>query len=133
MPPFINFAPLDNAVEALTRKADKYSKALGKARGKEISTLDPAAIRRVNALLIESERKLALPDGLPGRPWYKHQIYAPGFYTGYAVKTLPGAREAIEQKKWQEAEHEIARVASVLQAEAQLIDAAAEELKKTLR
>ena len=53
----------------------------------------------MNETLIESERQLTRPEGLPGRPWFTHQIYAPGSYTGYSVKTLPAAREAIEQKK----------------------------------
>jgi N-acetylated-alpha-linked acidic dipeptidase len=133
VPPFLNFAPLDNAVESVTRSAEKYSKALEKAREKGIAKLDPAGIQEVNSLLMKSERKLTLPDGLPLRPWYKHQIYAPGFYTGYGVKTLPGVREAIEQKKWQEAEREITRVAKVLEDEAQLIGSAATELERTLQ
>ncbi|MBZ5516474.1 MAG: M28 family peptidase [Acidobacteriia bacterium] len=133
VPPFINLAPLENAVENVTRAAKKYSATLEKARQGGTSAADPAAIQRVNALLMESERKLTLPDGLPARPWYKHQIYAPGLYTGYGVKTLPGVREAIEQKKWPEAEREILRVAGVLDAETQLINSAAVELEKALR
>ena len=66
--------------------------------------------------------------GLPGRPWYKHEIYAPGFYTGYAVKTLPAVREAIEQKKWGEVDADVSTVAQVLADEAALIDAAAAKL-----
>jgi N-acetylated-alpha-linked acidic dipeptidase len=65
---------------------------------------------------------------LPGRPWYKHEIYAPGFYTGYAVKTLPAVREAIEQKKWGEVDADVSTVAQVLADEAALIDAAAAKL-----
>ncbi len=67
-----------------------------------------------------------------GRPWFKHQIYAPGFYTGYDVKTIPGVREAIEQKKWSQAGSEITRVARVLEDEAALIESAAGELGKAL-
>jgi len=62
---------------------------------------------------------------LPHRPWYRHMLYAPGLYTGYGVKTLPGVREAIEQKKWDEADAEIARVSRVLGGEAGYIDALA--------
>jgi N-acetylated-alpha-linked acidic dipeptidase len=65
---------------------------------------------------------------LPGRPWYKHQIYAPGFYTGYSVKTLPAVREAIEQKKWTEVDADIATVSKILEDEAALIDSAAAKL-----
>ncbi len=133
VPPFLNFAPLENAVEEVSRQAEKYSQTLEKARDYGIDKLDPAAVKQVNALLLESERKLTLSEGLPSRPWFKHQIYAPGFYTGYGVKTLPGAREAIEQKEWKDADGEIVRVAGVLQAEAQLISAATNELAKAMR
>ena len=68
--------------------------------------------------LIQSERKLTSDDGLPRRPWYKHLIYAPGVYSGYGVKTIPSVREGIEQKKYQEAEQEIVRVANALEEEA---------------
>jgi N-acetylated-alpha-linked acidic dipeptidase len=133
VPPFLNFAPVENAVEEVARQAEDYSKTLEKARNYGFDKLEPAAVQRVNALLVESERKLTLSEGLPSRPWFKHQIYAPGFYTGYGVKTLPGAREAIEQKEWKDAEREITRVAGVLQAEAQLINAATNELRKAMR
>jgi len=69
-------------------------------------------------------------DGLLRRPWYRHLLYAPGYYTGYAVKTMPGVREGIEQKAYAEAEREVARVAKALEREAALIDAAAVELEK---
>ena len=68
--------------------------------------------------------------GLPNRPWYKHEIYAPGFYTGYAVKTIPAVREAIEQKQWQLADEQIGVVSKVLEGEAALIDSAAADLEK---
>jgi N-acetylated-alpha-linked acidic dipeptidase len=80
--------------------------------------------------LLQSERKLTSSEGLPGRPWFEHLIYAPGQYTGYGVKTIPGVREAIEQKKWKEADEQIARAAAALQGEAALIDAAAGMLEK---
>jgi N-acetylated-alpha-linked acidic dipeptidase len=130
VPPHLNFAPLQNAVEALTRSAERYQKALDKLTSSGNLTINPAALASVNAQLILSERKLTSPDGLPIRPWYKHQVYAPGFYTGYGVKTLPGAREAIEQKKWKEADEQLAREGAVLQDEAQLIESLATELEK---
>ncbi len=133
IPPFLNFAPLENAADRLTRSAAKYDQALANAQANGGTKLDHVSLQEVNALLTQSERRLTSPDGLPGREWYRHLIYAPGAYTGYGVKTLPGAREAIEQKKWQEAEREIVRAAKVLDAEAQLIDSAAEELEKSLR
>lgn len=125
VPPHLNFAPLDNAIEALRKSSERYDKALKKALA---SPLSQAVVKAVNARLIQTERKLTHPDGLPGRPWFKHLIYAPGFYTGYGVKTIPGVREAIEQKKWSEAEAEIVRVAKALHEVASLVDAAANDL-----
>ena len=72
--------------------------------------------------MIQSERQLTHETGLPRRPWYRHLLYAPGFYTGYAVKTVPGVREAMEQKDFAEAEREIVRVADALNRETELID-----------
>jgi N-acetylated-alpha-linked acidic dipeptidase len=61
----------------------------------------------MNKLLYQAEQELLSPKGLPNRPWYKHTIYAPGFYTGYGVKTMPGIREAIEQRRWEQAQQQI--------------------------
>jgi len=130
LPPHLNFAPLLNASEALSRSAAHYRKALeARMRDGDVD-LGPASLRSLNAKLIQSERKLTTAGGLPRRPWYKHAIYAPGFYTGYGVKTIPGVREAIEQKQWEEAERQIAIAASVLEDEAALIDATATELEE---
>jgi N-acetylated-alpha-linked acidic dipeptidase len=130
-PPHLNFAPLLNASEALTRSAQHYQKAVNRATTTGGVTLTPSTAQAVNALLIQAERKLTSSDGLPGRPWFKHMIYAPGFYTGYGVKTVPGVREAIEQKKWKEADEQLVRVGEVLNGEAALIDSAAAELEKS--
>jgi N-acetylated-alpha-linked acidic dipeptidase len=129
VPPYLNFAPLENGTSALTRSAERYDKALAQAHKNGGAALARASLAAVNEKLLQSERRLTSPDGLPRRPWFKHQIYAPGFYTGYGVKTIPGVREAIEQKKWAEAEAEIGRVAKVLEGEAELIDSAAHELE----
>ena len=69
--------------------------------------------------------------GLLRRPWYKHLLYAPGVYTGYGVKTVPGVREAIEAKAWAEAETEIARVARALMAESEHVDELAAILERS--
>jgi len=127
-PPYLNFAPLQNAVDELARIADRYDKAVSKAKEKK-----SISYKSVNADLILSERKLTNADGLPGRPWFKHQIYAPGFYTGYGVKTLPAVREAIEQKQWKLAEEQIVKVASVIEGEALLIGTAAAKLEDLSR
>ena len=65
---------------------------------------------------MRAEQSLTRSEGLPRRPWFRHQIYAPGFYTGYGVKTLPGVREAIEQKNWTEGNQQIEIEAKVIDA-----------------
>ena len=79
---------------------------------------------------MQSERQLLDPAGLPHREWYRHLLYAPGFYTGYDVKTLPGVREGIEQRQYEAADAEIARAAKALERETALVDAAAAELRR---
>jgi N-acetylated-alpha-linked acidic dipeptidase len=122
VPPDLDFKPLRAAEERLTRSARAYDEAAGKWRG--------GSPQKVNEKLIHSERLLTRAEGLPDRSWFKHLIYAPGFYTGYGVKTLPGVREAIEQKRWDRSQAEIARLASVLEEQARLIDSAAAELAR---
>jgi N-acetylated-alpha-linked acidic dipeptidase len=92
--------------------------------------MTPEVARAVNARLIQSERELTDAAGLPRRPWYRHLLYAPGYYTGYAVKTMPGVREAIEEKNYAEAEAEIVRVARALEREQALVDGVAANLEK---
>ncbi len=122
VPPHLNFAPLENGIDALTRSAQRYDAARQKATAPNIQA--------VNAKLIESERRLTDSAGLPGRPWFRHMIYAPGFYTGYGVKTIPGVREAIEQKRWQEADEQIQRAGTILMKEADLLEEASAALGK---
>jgi len=129
VPPHINFAPMQNAVDSLTRSAKHYQQALSQ---KQTSLDDDAFAAKLGALnreLIESERRLTNADGLPRRSWYKHLLYAPGVYTGYGVKTVPGVREGIEQKRYAEAEQEIVRVGKALENESALIESAAKELE----
>ena len=128
MPPHLNFAPLDNAVEALTRSSAEYQKVFEHVSANGGAALASASLKEVNELLIQSERKLTTPEGLPGRFWYKHELYAPGAYTGYAAKAIPAVRENLERKKWSEAERAAARVAQVLENEAALITSAAAKL-----
>ncbi len=125
LPPYLNFAPLQNAVDSLLRSAERYDRIATGIKGKK-----SVSFQTVNVKLIESERKLTTTEGLPGRPWFRHQIYAPGFYTGYGVKTIPAVREAIEQKQWKLAEEQIVKVAQVIESEASLIDSASVELEK---
>src|SRR5882762_6923855 len=128
VPPHLNFAPLENASEELARSATEYRKAFDQVGANGGAQLASASLAEVNHLLIESERKLTTSAGLPNRPWFKHQLYAPGFYTGYAVKTVPAVREAIEQKQWKQADEAIVVVAGVLRDEAALISSAAAKL-----
>jgi N-acetylated-alpha-linked acidic dipeptidase len=133
VPPHLNFAPLQNALDALTHSAERYQKAIEKVSSNGELRVSPAELHALNEKLMQSERKLTSADGLPRRPWFEHLIYAPGAYTGYGVKTIPGVREAIEQKKWKEADEQIARAAIALKDEAALIDSAAQELESGSR
>ena len=128
VPPHLNFAPMENAVDMLNRSAAEYRKALEQASTNGGAPLASASLAEVNKMLIDSERKLTNAAGLPNRPWFKHQLYAPGFYTGYAVKTVPAVREAIELKKWPQADEAIVVVAHILEDESALISSAAAKL-----
>ena len=111
--PHFNFAPLRNALDRLERAADAFDDA---AKGNTVAS------EEINRLLYTSERLLTRNEGLDGREWYKHHIYAPGFYTGYGVKTIPGVREAIEQREYGKVEPQIEIAAAVLNAMAERIE-----------
>jgi N-acetylated-alpha-linked acidic dipeptidase len=130
VPPFLNFAPLENGLAALQRTTDRFDQALAKASESDGAALARASLRDANTQLIAVERALTLRDGLPGRPWFEHQIYAPGLYTGYGVKTLPAVRESIEQKDWKLADQQIVRVGKVLENAGEAIGAAAAALDR---
>ncbi len=120
LPPYLNFAPLDQAMDDLTTAAADFDKAYMANALKA-----PAAL---NLQLIQSERVFLDPAGLPNRPWFQNMMYAPGFYTGYGVKTLPAARETIEQKQWKDADREISRTAAAVEREATLLKSATQTL-----
>ncbi|WP_273567606.1 transferrin receptor-like dimerization domain-containing protein [Maribacter halichondriae] len=107
--PFLDFTPLQNAMADLKSTITEFSKM-------DVSKLSVEKRNALNKKLMMAEHKLTSETGLPRRSWYKHQIYAPGFYTGYGVKTLPGVREAIEQKNWKEAQEQITKLAGTLNA-----------------
>jgi N-acetylated-alpha-linked acidic dipeptidase len=130
VPPHLNFAPMQNAVDSLTRSAKHYQQSLSQKQSILGDDAMAARLGVLNKELIESERRLTNADGLPRRPWYKHLLYAPGVYSGYGVKTVPGVREGIEQKNYAEADQEIVRVAKALQNESALIESAAQELER---
>jgi N-acetylated-alpha-linked acidic dipeptidase len=127
----MNFAPLDNGLAALDRSAQRYDGLLARwtTQPEHASAPTTAGLAELNAKLIRTERTLTSADGLPGRPWFRHEIYAPGLYTGYGVKTLPGVREAIEQNRWPEADQQIVKLGAVLEAEAMAIDEASAALE----
>lgn len=106
--PFVNFAPLQNAVAQLKKLSAQLQEKLN------ANLLNKNQLEEVNLLLKKSETFLTNADGLPRRPWFKHFIYAPGFYTGYGVKTLPGVREAIEQNDWNETAEQIDKLSGVI-------------------
>lgn len=105
--PHLEFSPLENAVARLEKAAKAFD-----------------ASARSDTAVMRLERALTREEGLPGRPWYKHHVYAPGFYTGYGVKTLPAVREAIERRKWAEANEQIAITAKVIEGYAKALEAA---------
>jgi N-acetylated-alpha-linked acidic dipeptidase len=125
--PFLNFAPLENGLDSLRKSAARFEAALATAEAKSLSGVP---LDEVNGILLAVERSLTSAEGLPRRPWFRHLLYAPGFYTGYGVKTIPGVREAIEQANWKEAEGEIARAAERLTAAAGMIEKAAGLLER---
>jgi N-acetylated-alpha-linked acidic dipeptidase len=137
-PPRFDFAPLLDAQDSLSAAAKQFEKAYaawqeprGAATQDASQAAEPSAanLADVNRRLLRAERVFMLRDGLKNRPWYKHSLYAPGFYTGYGVKTMPGIREAIEQAEWGSVNGEIMRVAEALNAEAALLKEAATALQ----
>lgn len=114
--PYLDFSALQNASRTLEKATDRLADTLGKQQ------LTTTASVAVNQALYRAEQQLLSDNGLPRRSWYRHVIYAPGFYTGYGVKTLPGIREAIEQRNWKEAQEQIGIAAAVLKKFADYLD-----------
>ena len=123
-PSSFDFTPLASAVDGLKSAAARYDSAYAQA----VASGRTGVAKSVNEQLLQAERALSTPEGLSKRPWFTHLIYAPGYYTGYGVKTLPGIREAIEQGEWAAVQPEIARASAALNREAALLD----NLAKTL-
>ena len=126
--PFLNFAPLDNAVLRLKKCAKMCDEALAGSLRPE-RRLSDAQRASVDELLGKMEQTLIYAPGLPGREWYRHMIYAPGLETGYSAKTLPGAREAIEGRRWEEADRYLAVIGKVLDAYSDRLDQVVKALK----
>ncbi len=116
--PYLNFSSLQNAIATLDKSATQFA---------ELYNLNPKPntnLEKLNQLLRQAEQKLLSANGLPRRGWFRHTIYAPGFYTGYGVKTLPGVREAIEQRNWKEAQEQIEIAAKAINEYSTQINAA---------
>jgi N-acetylated-alpha-linked acidic dipeptidase len=107
--PFLNFSDLENSLTKLKKYAEAFQKSYSAAM-----LLPVEKQKELNEILYKAERSLTQEKGLPRRSWYKHQIYAPGYYTGYGVKTLPGIREGIEQRNWKEAQENIEIVSKTI-------------------
>jgi N-acetylated-alpha-linked acidic dipeptidase len=132
VPPYINFAPMKNALEVLNKSAERYSKILADWRAKGSPAVSAEALERVNVDLLKVPRLFLNEKGLPGRPWFKNQVYAPGAYTGYGAKPIAAVREYMDARKWKEAEAQVPGVAQVLENVAAGIDKAADDLEKAV-
>jgi N-acetylated-alpha-linked acidic dipeptidase len=126
--PFLNFAPLRNAVTALTASAKAFDSAYAAALA-DPARLTAARAAAVNATLLAAEQALMSERGLPGRPWYRHMVVAPGLYTGYGAKTLPGVREAIEERQWAQAADYVTVTAAAIDGYRRALDSATAALR----
>jgi N-acetylated-alpha-linked acidic dipeptidase len=129
IPPYMDFAPLKNSIVALQKSAEHYSRALAAWSARGSPALPAAALQQLNADLLRVSRLFLNPKGLPERPWFKNQVYAPGAYTGYGAKPIAAVREYMDQKKWKEAEAQVPQVAEVVANVAAGIDKAAADLE----
>ena len=119
---------MQNANAAVKKSAEAFTKAYGAATA-EGKALPAEQQRQLNAILLKLERALTTKEGLPRRPWYVHQLDAPGAYTGYGAKTIPGVREAVEARNWKEAAEQIEIVAKTLNGWAAQVDTATKLLE----
>ncbi|MDG1438744.1 MAG: transferrin receptor-like dimerization domain-containing protein, partial [Emcibacteraceae bacterium] len=127
--PFINLSPMQNSVDRLNASGAAFDVAYDAmaAGGYDMSK---GNVDKLDKLMYQIEAKLTRPEGLPRRPWYRHHVYAPGYYTGYGVKTLPGVREGIEEYKWDETQEQMAKLAEVLNAYCDQLDEATALMSK---
>ena len=132
VPPYMNFTPMKNSIEALKKSAERYSKALAAWRAAGSPALPPQSLETLNADLLRISRLFLNEKGLPERPWFKNQIYAPGAYTGYGAKTVAAVHEYMDEKKWKEAEAQIPQVAQIIENVSAGIDKAAGDFEAAL-
>ncbi len=129
VPPFIDFAPMKNAITLLKKSADRYSAALAIFAAKGSPALPPHSLALINGDLLRVSRAFLNQRGLPDRPWFKNQIYAPGAYTGYGAKPIAAVREYMDERRWRDAEAEVPQVAHAIQSAAAAVDQAAADLE----
>jgi N-acetylated-alpha-linked acidic dipeptidase len=132
VPPYMNFAPMKNAIDLLKKSSERYSKALSDWQAKGSPALPQQSLQQLNADVLKISRLFLNEKGLPERPWFKNQIYAPGAYTGYGAKPIAAVREYMDEKKWKEADGQIPQVAQVIQNAAAGIGKAADELENVV-
>jgi N-acetylated-alpha-linked acidic dipeptidase len=132
VPPYMNFAPMKNAIDLLKKSSERYSKALSDWQTKGSPTISAQSLASINADLLGISRLFLNEKGLPERPWFKNQIYAPGAYTGYGAKPIAAVREYMDEKKWKEAEGQVPQVAQVIENVAAGIGKAADDLGKAV-
>jgi N-acetylated-alpha-linked acidic dipeptidase len=132
VPPYMNFAPMKNAIDMLKKSSDRYSKALSKWRDSGSPQLPTEKLDSINADVMQISRLFLNEKGLPERPWFKNQIYAPGAYTGYGAKPIAAVREYMDEKKWKEADAQIPGVAHVIENAAAGINKAADDLESAV-
>jgi N-acetylated-alpha-linked acidic dipeptidase len=133
IPPFMNFAPMKNAIEMLKKSAQRYSEAVSSLQAPGSPALSAQSLESINADLLHVSRLFLNQKGLPERPWFKNQIYAPGAYTGYGAKPIAAVREYMDEKKWTEADAQIPQVAQVINNVAAGIDKAAQNIETALK
>ncbi|MGH9665368.1 MAG: M28 family peptidase, partial [Bryobacteraceae bacterium] len=125
----VDFHDLREQIGKLAVSARAYEDELALATRRN-DRLPSARLAKLDETLYRAERALILPEGLPGRPWYRHQLYAPGLYTGYGAKTLPGVREAAEARRWPEANREAKLAARILKAFNGQVELATQQLRR---
>ena len=130
----VDMKPVRNAVEALRQAGQAYEKAYaGLPKLNTAQLLGRKELQQLNQLLLTSEQKLGNTEGLPRREWFKHQMYAPGFYTGYGVKTMPQIREGLEENRFTEAQGGVRTVSSAINALAAQVNDAARALERVVK
>jgi N-acetylated-alpha-linked acidic dipeptidase len=133
IPPFMNFAPMKNAIEMLKKSAERYSRAVASLQAAGSPALSAQSLESINADLLRVSRLFLNQKGLPERPWFKNQVYAPGAYTGYGAKPIAAVREYMDEKKWTEADAQIPQVSQVINNVAAGIDKAALDIETALK